>query len=203
MRKVTLALALTAGCALANAQGSNWRLFAGLGLVNGGETISAGNITNTTTGNQTPYDVKTASGPQFRLGADYRIASRLSLQGSIGYSANDPMGYNGSLTFTTIPVELLGFVSLTDALRIGGGVRKTSAEMTGTGISSNWPEVGIYSSTTGAVVEAQYLFPISAGQPGYQSSQFGFSVRYVSESFSHNAISYKGDHVEVGMALYY
>jgi hypothetical protein len=203
MRKVTLALALTGSCALANAEGSNWRLFAGFGFVNGGESISSGNITNTTTGNQTPYDVKTASGPQFRLGADYRIASRLTLQGSIGYSANDPMGYNGSLTFTTIPVELLGFVNLTDALRIGGGVRKTSAEMTATGVAANWPEVGMYSSNTGAVVEAQYLFPISAGQPGNQTSQFGVSLRYVAESFSHNAISYKGDHVEVGVALYY
>jgi hypothetical protein len=203
MKKMAVALALVGMCALANAEGSNWRFFAGLGVANGGQTINSGNITNTTTGNLIPYDVKTASGLQFRLGADYRIASRLTLQGSIGYSANDPMGNNGSLTFTTIPVELLGFLNLTDALRIGGGVRKTSAEMTATGVAANWPEVGTYSSTTGAVVEVQYLFPISSGQSSYQKSQFGISLRYVTESFSHNSVTYDGNHYEVGMALYY
>ena len=203
MKKMAVVLALMGVCALANAQASNWRFFAGLGIANGGETISSGNITNTTSGLQTPYDVKTAGGLQFRLGTDYRIAPRLTLQGSIGYSVNDPMGYNGSLTFTTIPVELLGFVNLTEAMRIGGGVRKTSAEMTATGVASNWPEVGTYSSTTGAVLELQYLFPISAGEAGYQKSQFGVSLRYVTESFSHNSVTYSGNHYEIGMALYY
>ena len=203
MKRAMTALALLAVCLLARADGSNWRFFAGLGIANGGESISSGTITNVSTGLQTPYDVRTGTGLQYRLGTDYRIAGRLTLQGSIGYSANDPMGNNGSLTFTTIPVEILGFVNLTEALRVGGGVRSTSAEMKGSGVSSGMSVIGTYASTVGTVAEAQYLFPLPNSTPGYQNSRFGVSLRYVTESFTHNSQTYNGNHVELGMALYY
>jgi hypothetical protein len=203
MKKMTVALVLVGVCALAHADGSNWRFYSALGMASGGETITSGTITTVGTNSQVNFKVKPADGLQFRMGVDYRILQRLTLQGAIGYGVSDPMGMNGSMTFTTIPVELLGFVNITDALRIGGGMRKTSAEMKASGVSATWSGVGTYTSTPGTVVEVQYLFPISSGQPTYQRSQFGISLRYVTESFSHNSVTYDGNHYEVGMALYY
>ena len=203
MKKMTAALALTGVCALVHADGANWRFYSALGVASGGETITSGTITTVGTTSEVHFKVKPADGLQFRMGVDYRIFERLTLQGAIGYGASDPMGMNGSFTFTTIPVEFLGFLNITDALRIGGGVRKTSAEMKASGVAATFSGVGTYTSTPGTVFEVQYLFPISSGQPTYQRSQFGISLRYVTESFSHNSVTYDGNHYEVGMSLYY
>lgn len=201
MKKLLVSLALMGVCAVAQAQAqtSKWRFFAGVGLSNGGETIAAGTITTIGTTQVLPFEIQAGTGTQYRLGADYRLADRVTLQGSIGRSVSDPMGMNGSLTFTLTPVELLGFVNMTDSLRIGAGVRKSSAEMTGTGISASWSGNGSYSSSGGSVVEAQYLFAM----PGAQKSQFGISARFVNESFNHNSVTFKGNTYEVGLALYY
>jgi hypothetical protein len=205
MTKLLISLALMGVCAAAQAQAqtSKWRFFAGVGLSNGGETIAAGTITTIGTTQVLPFEIQAGTGTQYRLGADYRLADRVTLQGSIGRSVSDPMGMNGSLTFTLTPVELLGFVNMTDALRIGAGVRKSSAEMTGTGISASWSGNGSYSSSGGSVVEAQYLFATSEAMPGAQKSQFGISARFVNESFNHNLVTFKGNTYEVGLALYY
>jgi hypothetical protein len=198
MKKMMAALALMGACVLAHADGSNWRFFAAVGLGSGGETITSGTITTIGTNRVIDFEVKPGDGVQYRVGVDYRIAGRLTLQGSIGYGVNDPMGMNGSLTFTTIPVEFLGFVNLTDALRIGGGLRNSSAEMKGTGLAAGWSGNGTYTSTPGSVLEAQYLAKLSS-----QRSQFGISLRYVAESFTHNSVTFNGNHYEIGAALYY
>ena len=203
MNKLVVGLAVMSVCALAQAQNSNWRFFVGMGLSNGGETIASGTITTIGTTQVLPFEIQAGTGTQYRVGADYRLADRVTLQGSIGRSVSDPMGMNGSLTITLTPLELLGFVNITDALRIGAGVRKSSAEMSGTGISANWTGVGSYSSSGGSVVEAQYLFATSEAKPGAQKSQFGISTRFVNESFKHNSVTFKGNTYEVGLALYY
>lgn len=198
MKKILVAMAAVFACAVVHAEGSNWRFFAGLGIGNGGDTITTGTVTTIGTNNPNHFEIKPGSGLQYRMGLDYRLASRLFLQASIGYSADDPMGMNGSLTFITIPTEFLGFVGLTESLRIGGGVRNSSAEMKASGLAAGWAGAGTYSSTPGGVVEAQYL-----GKVGAQGSQFGVSARYVSESFSHNGVSFSGNHYEIGLVLYY
>jgi O-acetylhomoserine/O-acetylserine sulfhydrylase-like pyridoxal-dependent enzyme len=73
-------------------------------------------------------------------------------------------------------------------------VRKSYADMTGTGVSANWSGIGSYSSSGGSVVEAQYLFATSEAMPGAQKSQFGISARWVNESFTHNG-DFQGQHV--------
>jgi hypothetical protein len=198
MKRVMAAAALVAACALAHADGSNWRFVAGVGFGSGGDTIASGSITTTGTNRVVDFDVKPGDGLQYRAGAEYRLADRVSLQASLGYSVSDPMGMNGSLTFTTVPVELLGFVNLTEAWRIGGGLRNSSAEMKATGVSANWSGAGTYTSSPGSVFEAQYLAKF-----GSQKSQFGGSFRYVSESFTHNSATFSGNHYELGLVLYY
>ncbi len=203
MKKTVAGLTLLGVCFLAQAQPSKWRFFAGVGLSNGGETIMSGTITTIGTTQTLPFEIQAGTGTQYRLGADYRFADRLTLQGSIGRAVSDPMGMNGSLTFTVTPVELLGFVNITESLRIGAGLRKSYADMSGTGVSANWSGIGSYSSSGGSVVEAQYLFATSEAMPGAQKSQFGISGRWVNESFTHNTTTFKGNTYEIGLALYY
>jgi opacity protein-like surface antigen len=201
MKKTMMAVAIAAACACAQAEGSNWRAFASIGLAGGGEEITEGDIVQQGTNSSHHFQIKAGDGLQFRVGADYRLLPRLTLQGSVGYSNNAPMGYNGSLTFSTMPVELLAFVDLTDSLRIGGGARKTRADMKATGVAENWPEVGIYDSSAGSVVELQYLSALSARN----KTQFGVSLRCVTETFTHSRTGFRfnGNHYELAAALYY
>jgi len=201
MRRTIAAVAVMAACACAQAEGSNWRAFASVGLAGGGEQITEGDIVQRGTTSYHHFQIKAGDGLQFRAGADYRLLPRLTLQGSVGYSANAPMGDNGSLTFTTVPVELLAFVDLTNSLRIGGGARKTRADMKATGVAENWPETGEYESSGGGVVELQYLSGFSA----QDKTQFGISLRYVTETFTHSRTGFRfnGNHYEVAAALYF
>lgn len=203
MNKVLAGLVVCGACALAHAEDSNWRFFAAAGMSNGGDTIASGTITTVGSGSVVPFEIKPGTGTQFRVGADYRLSEGLRLQGSIGRAVSDPMGMNGSMEFTTTPVELLGFVNLTDAFRLGGGLRKTYARMTASGVSAGWSGVGDYSSTLGTVLEAQYLFSTSEAKPSTSKPQLGLSVRWVNESFSHDADTFSGRHYEVGVAFYY
>ena len=203
MNKWWIGLATLCACTFAQADDSNWRLFAAVGMATGGDTIIAGTITNTTTNTVERYDIRAGTGTRYRVGAEYRLLGRFTLQGSIGRSVSDPMGVNGSLTFTTTPTELLAFVNLTDGLRVGGGVRQTSAEMTGTGVAARSPVVGTYTSTQGSVVEFQYLFSADNSNAGYKKTQVGIAFRLVQESFTHNALTFNGDHRELSLVLYF
>lgn len=203
MNKVLAGLVVFSACAMAHAEGSNWRFFAGAGMSNGGDTIASGTITTVGSGSVLPFEIKPGTGTQFRVGTDYRLSEGLTLQGSIGRAVSDPMGMNGSMEFTTTPVELLGFVNLSDAFRVGGGLRKTYARMTASGVSAGWSGVGDYSSTLGTVLEAQYLFSTSQAQPSAAQPQLGVSVRWVNESFSHDGANFSGRHYELGLVFYY
>jgi hypothetical protein len=203
IKNILVCLSMVGVCAVAHADESNWRFYAGIGITNGGDTIVASDITNVGTGAVQPFEIKAGTQTEFRIGADYTIAKWLSVQASIGHADNAPMGYNGSLDFKTTPVELLAFVNINDALRIGGGYRRTSATMSGTGVAANWPVVGSYTSTRGSVIEAQYLFGLSDSQSGSRHNLFGLSVRAVNETFGLDGVSFNGHHYELGGAYYY
>lgn len=167
----------------------------------GGEQITEGDIILRGTTSSHHFQIKAGDGLQVRVGADYRLLPRLTLQGSVGYSTNAPMGDNGSLTFTTVPVEVLAFVDLTSSLRIGGGARKTRADIKATGVAENWPVTGDYDSSGGGVVELQYLTRLTS----QDKTQFGVSLRYVIETFTHSrtGLQFNGNHYELAAALYY
>jgi hypothetical protein len=69
----------------------------------GAKPSLSGTITTIGTTQTLPFEIQAGTGTQYRLGADYRFADRLTLQGSIGRAVSDPMGMNGSLTFTVTP----------------------------------------------------------------------------------------------------
>ncbi|NVO05359.1 MAG: hypothetical protein HXX19_05175 [Rhodoferax sp.] len=203
MKKAWIAAAVLAACTGAQAQDSNWRIFAGIGYASGGEKITSGTVTNVSTGLVIPYDIQAGTGFQQRLGAEYRLSERITLQASIGHSTSEAMGFDGSYDFTTIPFEFMGFAEIAGGFRIGAGARQSSAELRGTGKAANSPVNGTFVSTQGAVLEVQYLFANPGARPGKPGPQFGLSLRGVNETFSHTLGTLNGNHVEVGAVLYY
>jgi len=204
-KKILLSLALAAPCLAAHADDSdsNWRFYAGIGIAHGGDTIVSGDIVQEGTNLTIPFDVKAGTATELRLGADYRIGNRFTIQASVGHADEAPTGINGSLDFKTTPLELLGFVNITEGLRVGAGVRKTYAHMSTTGVASAWGIDGTYTGKAGSVLEAQYLFGSSNSPQKVQHNLFGLSLRVVNETLEHEGYSLNGHHYEIGGAYYY
>ncbi|MBC7916286.1 MAG: hypothetical protein H7Y28_00615 [Rhodoferax sp.] len=200
MKKLIVCIAMVGASLAAHAQDSNWRFVGGLGAASGGEKITSGDITVIGTTQVVPYSVGPGEGIQKRIGFDYRVASRFTLQATIGHMSSEPSGVNGSYDFTVVPAEFMGFVDLPYGLRLGAGLRKSSAELRGKGVVENSPVNGTFKSDGGAVVELQYMF---SGADKPKGPQFGISLRAVSEKFKHTLGELNGDHKEIGVVLYY
>lgn len=201
--RYTLALSLVVASVAAGAQQSPWRFVAGLGYGSGGDTITSGTITTVGTSQVVPFQIKPGSEYQWRVGAEYRFSERLAVQSTLGYSDIAPMGFNGSLNFTTVPAELLGVFSVNKQWRVGAGVRKAYAEMKGSGVASNSPVLGVYETSVGSVLELQYLLSNDAQNSRSVGTQFGFSLRVVNEDYKRNGYSFGGSHYELGLVLYH
>jgi hypothetical protein len=200
MKKLIICITVASASLAAHAQESNWRFFGGLGAASGGEEITSGTITVVGTSQTIPFRVGPGDGIQKRVGFDYRIADRFTLQASVGHMSSDPMGINGSYDFTVVPLEFMGFVDVAYGLRFGVGVRKSSAELSGKGVVANSPVNGTFKSDGGVVAELQYMF-VGADKP--KGPQFGISLRAVSEKFKHTLGELNGDHKEIGLVVYY
>jgi opacity protein-like surface antigen len=204
MRLALIAASMVlASITTAQAQEANWRIVAGFGYANGGETIRSGTITTIGTNKVTPFDIEAGSGVQVRLGADYRLTDKVTVQATIGHASSDPMGMNGSYDFKVIPLELMAFLEPMNGYRIGAGVRKSSASLSGKGVVVDDPANGDYSSSAGAVLELQYLFNSGTNSAKSPNGQFGLGLRAVRESFSHPLGTINGDHYEIAAVLYY
>ncbi|MBV8633762.1 MAG: hypothetical protein JO002_04670 [Burkholderiaceae bacterium] len=205
MKKLMLGLTLAAMASAAHADdGSSVRFYAGIGISHGGDSLGSGEIVplNGASGPTIPFNIRPGTSAELRLGADYRISERFHLQASAGYADQSPQGVNGSLDFRENPVELMGFFNAWQGLRLGAGYRKSWAEFSGTGVASNWPGLGRYTSTNGGVLEIQYLF----SEDGKYTSQHGlggFSLRYVNESLHHDDFTINERHYEFGGVFYY
>jgi hypothetical protein len=197
-RIVLSLLALSSLCAIA--QESKWSLVTAVGWANGGEEIISGDIIDRNNSARTiPYAIKAGNGLQVRLGPEYRFNDAFSVQATVGRSVNDPMGYNGSLTFTTTPLEVLANYKLTKNVRVGFGARKTYADLKGTGVAANYPILGSYDGSLGSVLEFSYLVPI----PNHEGSTFGGYVRFVNEKLKFQQFELNGNHYELGIAAQY
>ena len=197
------AFAIASGAIVAHADETNWRVLLGASVASGGDSIVNGTITTIGTTHVIPFNIKAGGDIQLRLGADYRFSDRFTLQASIAHASTDPMGIDGSLTFRTVPLEVLGFFDLTDSIRLGLGPRKSFAHMGGTGKAEGWPGLGTYTGSNGAVLELQYLWNTSNSAAGSRKSQFAINFRRVAESFSHEGVEFSGNHFEIGVAAYF
>lgn len=203
MKKFIVCIAVAVASLAAHAQDSNWRFYFGLGAASGGEDIARGTITTVGTNQVKDFTVGPGNGIQKRIGFDYRLADRFTLQASIGHFTAEPMGYNGSYDYTVVPVEFMGFMDVLGGLRIGAGLRKSSSELRGGKLAADSPVNGTYKSDGGAVVELQYMFVGAERTGGKSVPQFGISLRAVTEKFNHTLGELNGDHKEIGLVMYY
>lgn len=203
MKKLVIGLMVATGCAWAHAQSKEWRFYGHLGTGFGGDTIAEGTYINT----GGAWSVKTGMGLEYKLGFDYRVAPRVTLQTSFGNQRSTTYATNGEISMNTNSLEFMGFYDLTPSVRLGGGVRTlTMAEVKASGVASGFQAAGRYDSTPGAVVELQYVLDATERKDGSGPGQFGISVRYVDERLTQSGVngpSKNGSYTGLGLFLYF
>jgi opacity protein-like surface antigen len=192
MKKLLAAAALTLGAAMsahAADAGSGFRFLVGAGLTFGGDTLI--NVAFTDGSHE---DIKAGGLVHLYGGGEFRLGDQVALQATIGYHVNDTSAAsNGSVRFTRVPVDLLAVYQLNDTVRLGVGAQFVSGpELKGSGVASNINAK--FDSTTGVILEGEYLF----------SPKAGVKLRYVAEKFKPQNNSNKIDGSHLGlMATYY
>lgn len=199
MKKTLLAIALIAAASAAQAQSAPnnvptyeekpLRFFVGAGITFGGDTLATVTYTD-----GTKDDVTAGGIIQIDTGLDYRFGEQFSAQASIGYHVNDTRAAkNGGVTFSRVPVELVGYYHLNDQWRLGvGGRYITGGKLKGNGAASSIQ--ADYKNTNGVLVEAEY----------FSSPKLGIKVRFVKEEYEEIGLPGKIDGSHVGIfASYY
>jgi hypothetical protein len=113
-------------------------------------------------------------------GIEYRDPSgAYAIQTTIGYHFDRVSADNGSLSFSRMPLEVLGLFNVNDNIRLGGGLRKAlGARFETSGAGQQFSGDFDMRSTIGFVLQGEYMF-------GEHSSVF---LRYVSEKYKSNQL---------------
>ena len=123
-------------------------------------------------------------------GAEYQ-SGKFALQVNVGYHVDDTSASNGSVKFSRVPVEVLGFWNVADKVRLGGGIRKaTDAKIKGSGAASSLGSVSL-DSDVGVVLQVQYFF---------DNDKFSAFARYVAEDYKVSGTSVGGKHGGIGVS---
>jgi hypothetical protein len=166
------------------------RFLLGAGLTFGGDTLATVSYTDGSTDS-----ITAGGGLMFYGGLDYRLDDAISLQGNLGLHLDTTKpASNGEVTFGRLPLELLAYYHLSDAFRLGGGIRIVSgAKLKGSGIAGNAYQK--FDNTIGMIIEGEYLL----------HRTFGIKLRHVSERYqpSGSPVSYSGSHFGVLANLYF
>jgi hypothetical protein len=181
-RFVIAVLATLAAAGGAHAQYGGVRGILGMGLTTGGDTLASIQYTDGSTD-----DIRAGGLVHVYGGLEVRLTPQVTMQGTIGYQVDETSSNsNGSLRFSRYPVELLAHVQISPNVRVGGGVRFVNdAKVSGGGVLSG-VEID-YASTTGGVIEGEYLVTPS----------IGLKLRFVGEKYTPSAggPSADGNHV--------
>ncbi|HJV72230.1 hypothetical protein [Ideonella sp.] len=120
--------------------------------------------------------------------------SAVTIQATVGYHFDRASASNGSVSFSRVPFEVLGFWNANDNWRFGGGLRKaTSAQFDVSGVLKDYASDFNMRTSVGVVLQAEYLF-------GAHGSVF---LRYVDESYKSNYLvggEVDGNHGGLGLA---
>ncbi len=190
LKPTLVAAALVCGAALVSSNafaGDTFKGVVGATLTGGGEKLATVTYTNGTSQN-----IKSGGLLHIFGGVEFAATDAFAIQATVGYHVDDTNAKNGSVKFSRVPVELLGFWKPADSFRVGLGLRKTSSAK----LSSSGDAVGSIGNTklegkAGAVLQGEYLFSPSGS---------GF-VRYVSENYTVNKASVSGNHVGIGASF--
>ncbi|UUZ53434.1 outer membrane beta-barrel protein [Massilia sp. H-1] len=188
MKKFAFSIALaiaSMGAAHAQAPAANDGLhfFLGASLTFGGDKLAKLEYTNGTDSSVTAGGLV-----QLQGGVEYRINSDFAVQTSIGYHVSDATASDGSIRFTRMPIELIGYYSVAPQWRI-------SAKRAMSAMPSSRPAATLayrghvdFDNTIGALVEAEYMI----------SPKAGVKMRIVSEKYETTIGQYKVDGNHVG-----
>jgi hypothetical protein len=182
------ALALTAVLMAGNASAADGlRPVLGLAITGGGEKLATVQYTDGSSQN-----VKSGGLVHLFGGVEFDAES-WALQANIGYHVDDTTARNGSVKFSRLPVELLGFWKPDAGFRIGAGVRKAnSPKVTSSGAAASLGNLDL-DSEIGAIVQGEYFF----------GSQGSLYLRFVAEDYKvpGSAARISGNHVALGAAF--
>ena len=184
--------ALAASTLAAQAQGvaPAVRPLVGFGLTFGGDTLATVQYSDGTTDS-----IKAGGLAHVYAGAEFKVGTEMAIQATIGYHVDDTRGSsNGSLRFSRYPIDLIALYSVNDRVRLGAGAQfVSSAKLAGSGVAS--AVAADFQSSTGALVEAEYLF----------TPNLGAKLRFVSHTYKPKGtgISVDGNHVGVMLGYYF
>jgi hypothetical protein len=192
MKKLIVLGALTLGSAITALAADPERPFkfvAGIGVTGGGDTLATVQFSNGDT-----HNIKAGGLLMLYVGGEARIGELVSVQATVGYHVDSTNADNGRVRFSRVPVDLLAYYPVTDQFRLGIGAQFVNdAKLKGTGVASN---IDIkFDSTTGLVLEGEYLF----------TPRMGLKLRGVSEKFkqSGSSNSVSGNHVGLLFNVYF
>jgi opacity protein-like surface antigen len=184
---VLAALALTS----AHAQSPNGpavRPLLGIGFTFGGDKLFTADFTDGSS------DTVRAGGLVMLYGGvEFRATDALAVQATVGYHADSTRAAsNGSIRFGRYPVDVLALYSVTDKVRLGGGVEfVNSPKLSGSGVVGDFNVR--FNNTTGVVLEGEYLF----------TPKFGMKARAASIKYKADGVSDKIDGSYGGLMLNY
>ncbi len=143
---------------------------------------------------------------QASLGAQWRLGTRLSVSGTLGYHTDEASDNTYSLRFSRFPMEALAHLDLNPNVRVGGGARYvdrawlTLRERTGSG-AGNDQVLARYGHNLGWVGEVEYLF--HGSHPA--DSKLGVKLRYVRETYPlrGSVRKFSGSHVGLFVTAYF
>jgi hypothetical protein len=117
IKQLMLAMALLTANSLSAAavQAAEFKGVVGIGVDVGGDTLATAVYTDGTTA-----DVKANNGLVFNGGA-VMIVDSYETQATVGYKFGGPIGKNGTVTWDTVPLELIQFLRASN-VRIGLGL---------------------------------------------------------------------------------
>ncbi len=189
MKKIAFAIALatTSLCSQA-ADPRLVHLVLGGGLTYGGEKLATVDYSNGDT-----QDIRSGGLVDMHIGVDVRATPWTSFQATVGYHTDSSEASNGSVRFTRVPIEVLGYFHPSEHIRLGGGIRLVqNPTLRGRGSASNINQD--FDNATGVVLEGEYLF----------TSWIGLKLRAVSESYRDRVTGAKanGDHGGVFFNFY-
>jgi hypothetical protein len=162
-----------------------WRPVIGTTLTGGGETLATVRYTDGST-------QKVRSGGLIHIfgGIEYQAAD-FAVQATLGYHVDDTSARNGSVRFSRLPIEVLGFWRPSERVRLGGGGRiATNPEVSSSGAASSVGEA-TFDSKLGLVLQGEYVV---------WSDRASVLMRYVVEDYGSGREKISGNHVGVGFS---
>jgi hypothetical protein len=141
--------------------GGTFSPMVGFAFTTGGDTLVDMVLYSAQDGHFMGTDAVKAGGQDFAyLGGEFRPrGTRLAIQGTVGYHWSSKAGMDNTVTFSRVPIEVVGLYRVFDQIRFGAGARfDTRVHMNGAGTQASAPQYQQdYDNAFGGVLKAEWL----------------------------------------------